>query len=72
MVGAYRAAMESLFPICTRKKQAAFPFKLLFANKNLMEDAVNPLTLKGNFLMNGISRFSKWTKLHLTAHLNLV
>uniref|UniRef100_A0A183EQC3 DUF4704 domain-containing protein n=1 Tax=Gongylonema pulchrum TaxID=637853 RepID=A0A183EQC3_9BILA len=53
LVGAYRATMESLFPICTRKKQAPFPAKLLFPSKDLMIDAVNPLTLKRrNLLVN--------------------
>lgn len=37
--------MESLFPLCTRKKQEPFPAKLLFANQQLMKDAVNPFTL---------------------------
>lgn len=45
VVGAYRANMESLFPLCTRKKQAPFPAKLLFANQQLMKNAVNPFTL---------------------------
>lgn len=45
MVGAYRANMESLFPLCTRKKQAVFPAKLLFANQKLMRNAINPFML---------------------------
>ncbi|EJD76786.1 hypothetical protein LOAG_16362 [Loa loa] len=45
IVGAYRASMESLFPLCTRKKQAIFPAKLLFASQQLMRGAVNPFTL---------------------------
>ncbi|KAL3985329.1 hypothetical protein ACH3XW_38180 [Acanthocheilonema viteae] len=45
LVGAYRANMESLFPLCTRKKQAPFPAKLLFASQQLMKDAINPFTL---------------------------
>lgn len=45
IVGAYRANMESLFPLCTRKKQTPFPAKLIFANRQLMKDAVNPFTL---------------------------
>ncbi|CAG9536317.1 unnamed protein product [Cercopithifilaria johnstoni] len=45
VVGAYRANMESLFPLYTRKKQAPFPAKLLFASQQLMKDAINPFTL---------------------------
>ncbi|VDN07169.1 unnamed protein product [Thelazia callipaeda] len=45
MVGAYRASMESLFPLCTRKKQSKFPAKLLFANQYVMRDSINPLKL---------------------------
>ncbi|OZC09741.1 hypothetical protein X798_03144 [Onchocerca flexuosa] len=46
IVGAYRANMESLFPLCTRKKQAQFPAKLLFANQQIMRNAVNPFALR--------------------------
>uniref|UniRef100_A0A5S6PIR2 Bm2867 n=2 Tax=Brugia TaxID=6278 RepID=A0A5S6PIR2_BRUMA len=45
IVGAYRANMESLFPLCTRKKQIIFPAKLLFANQQLMKSAINPFKL---------------------------
>uniref|UniRef100_A0A0R3RYN7 UDENN FLCN/SMCR8-type domain-containing protein n=1 Tax=Elaeophora elaphi TaxID=1147741 RepID=A0A0R3RYN7_9BILA len=64
VVAAYRANMESLFPLCTRKKQEAFPAKLLFASQQLMKSAVNPFTLLRNNIVQfddesgNIQRFS--------------
>ncbi|VDN58924.1 unnamed protein product [Dracunculus medinensis] len=45
-VEAYRANFDTLFPSKTKKKRTSFPTKLLFGNKSLISDAVNPFKLK--------------------------